>query len=337
MTKKTLLGLLQAIIAAGLLAFLAARMWKAGTLSRMEDSFARAADGWPWIAAGMLSFGICIALCTIRWSLLIRAQGFPVPMRRLGMLYLVGHFFNTFLPGATGGDIVKAYYAALESPDRRAEAVTTVFIDRIIGLLGLILLTVLVTALRLRFFLNVPRMKWALAVNVALLFGTAAAAFVLFRRHLFEEGSVMSKVATGRFGEAFRKAYEALRFCVLHRSLVSMTLLISVINHLVLVFCAYLLGRGLNMRLPLADCLAIFPVINTISALPFTPSGFGTRENAAVFFLAALGASEADALSLCLLFDAAILGWGVAGGMTYIAFRPPSRLETSAALEQGGS
>ncbi len=318
------MGICQIIIAVCLLALLATRMWKAGTLPKITDSLEAAASGWPWVAAGMLSFGICIALCTLRWSLLIKAQGFPVPMARLGALYLVGHFFNTFLPGATGGDLVKAYYAARESPERKTEAVTTVFIDRMIGLLGLIVLTVLVTALRIRFFLNVPRMKWALAVNIALLLGTAATAVVLFRRHIFEEGSPLSRLGRGRFGGVMRKAYDAIRFCVTHRALVSSTLLISIVNHLVLILCAYMIGLGLNIKLSLFDYLAIFPVVNTISALPFTPSGFGTRENAAVFFLGALGVAEHDALSLCLLFDVAILIWGAVGGIVYIVFRPPS-------------
>jgi uncharacterized membrane protein YbhN (UPF0104 family) len=59
---------------------------------------------------------------------------------RLG---LVGYFFNTFLPGSVGGDLLKAAFIAREQK-RRTVAVSTVLIDRGVGLWGLVALTALV-------------------------------------------------------------------------------------------------------------------------------------------------------------------------------------------------
>jgi hypothetical protein len=42
---------------------------------------------------------------------------------------LVAHFFNSFLLGSTGGDLMKAYYAARETHHKKTEAVMTVFAD----------------------------------------------------------------------------------------------------------------------------------------------------------------------------------------------------------------
>jgi uncharacterized protein (TIRG00374 family) len=77
-----------------------------------------------------------------RWYLLVRAQNLPfryVDALRLG---LAGFFFNTFLPGSIGGDIVKAAGIA-RSQERRTVAVATVLMDRVIGLWGLLLLLAL--------------------------------------------------------------------------------------------------------------------------------------------------------------------------------------------------
>ena len=47
---------------------------------------------------------------------------------------------NVELPGSTGGDVVKAWYAARQAPSRRTAAVMSVIVDRIVGLLALIML-----------------------------------------------------------------------------------------------------------------------------------------------------------------------------------------------------
>ena len=52
---------------------------------------------------------------------------------------MVGVFYNTFLPGSVGGDLLKAYFIAKEHPERKARAIATVIADRALGLFGLIL------------------------------------------------------------------------------------------------------------------------------------------------------------------------------------------------------
>ena len=58
---------------------------------------------------------------------------------RLG---LIGLFYNTFLPGGVGGDIIKAAGLA-RSQERRTVAVATVLMDRVIALWGLVWFTAL--------------------------------------------------------------------------------------------------------------------------------------------------------------------------------------------------
>lgn len=74
-----------------------------------------------------------------RWYLLVRAQDLPFTIREAFRLGLVGFFYNAFLPGSVGGDLVKAFYIAKGQPSRKAAAVATVVADRLFGLFGLIL------------------------------------------------------------------------------------------------------------------------------------------------------------------------------------------------------
>jgi glycosyltransferase 2 family protein len=75
-------------------------------------------------------------LTLVRWYLLVRCQGLPLTLGNALRLGMIGCFFNLVLPGSVGGDIAKAAALAREQ-SRRTVAVSTVIMDRIIGLWGL--------------------------------------------------------------------------------------------------------------------------------------------------------------------------------------------------------
>jgi uncharacterized membrane protein YbhN (UPF0104 family) len=102
----------------------------------LKDVFRRPIHVEPLLlATGIASVGLIITF--LRWHLLVRAVGLPFSRYNAIRLGLVGYYFNTFLPGSIGGDIVKAYAIAKEQ-SRRTVAVATVLVDRIIGLWALI-------------------------------------------------------------------------------------------------------------------------------------------------------------------------------------------------------
>jgi len=90
-----------------------------------------------------LCCGGSAAVTFVRWFLLVRAQDLPFTLRNAFRLGLVGYFFNIFLPGAVGGDLVKAAFIAREQK-RRTVAISTVLMDRAIGLLGLVAMAAIV-------------------------------------------------------------------------------------------------------------------------------------------------------------------------------------------------
>ena len=90
-------------------------------------------------------YGLCGLLCAgvvgsqyVRWYVLVRALELPFTLRNAVRLGMVGTFYNTFLPGAIGGDLIKAFFIAKDQPGRRAAAVSTVVADRALGLFGLL-------------------------------------------------------------------------------------------------------------------------------------------------------------------------------------------------------
>jgi uncharacterized protein (TIRG00374 family) len=82
-------------------------------------------------------FSVALVLTLLRWYVLVRAQGLPFRVRDALRLGLIGFFFNTFMPGSVGGDIIKAAALAGEQ-SRRTVAVATVIMDRVIALWALV-------------------------------------------------------------------------------------------------------------------------------------------------------------------------------------------------------
>jgi uncharacterized protein (TIRG00374 family) len=92
---------------------------------------------WWFLVGGFFIYALALMITLIRWYFLVRAQDLPFTVPDALRIGLVGFFFNTFLPGSVGGDIVKAAALAREQ-DRRTVAVATVIMDRVIALWGLV-------------------------------------------------------------------------------------------------------------------------------------------------------------------------------------------------------
>jgi uncharacterized protein (TIRG00374 family) len=93
---------------------------------------------WPLLVAAVCFFTAEL-VTFLRWFVLVRAQELPFGLADAFRLGLLGQFFNSFLPGSVGGDLVKAGFLAQEQ-SRRTVAISTIVVDRVLGLLGLMFL-----------------------------------------------------------------------------------------------------------------------------------------------------------------------------------------------------
>src|SRR5437764_3544534 len=100
------------------------------------------------IIFGWLCYSAVELLATVRWQLLLRIQGITLGWLRALAIVMIGLFFNMFLPGLVGGDAVRLYLVFKCAPRKKAPATLSVAMDRILGMLAILFLTVLSVALR---------------------------------------------------------------------------------------------------------------------------------------------------------------------------------------------
>lgn len=332
-SRRVWLSLLQLALAGGLIAILFLKM---ENRADMLDALRAIGRRWPLGVAATLCFLGCLIAACMRWQRILAATGMTLSFARTLRLTLIGQFFNAFLFGALGGDTVKAFGVARVFPHNQTAAAASVFIDRMIGMLALFAIAAAAVLLRLDFFLRYPETR---AVAVALAVCMVALALVLvmvFRRNLFEQSAWFRKLEDStRLGGMLSRLYRAFHTCLTHRGLLTITLLLSVINHLFLILAAGLLGAGLQIRtVPAASpprpvaiqaaaefgtYLTVFPVINGISTLPITPGGLGTRDAAAQLLLGVpeFGVPRSRAVTLSLLLYGVTFVWSLVGGIVY--------------------
>ncbi len=342
--KNRLIALAQLALGAGLLVFLFVRMEDPGDLIAAVTAIA---DRW-WFLVGALLLALnCLVICTVRWNSILRMHGINLPFLTVIKLYFIGHFFNAFMFGAVGGDLVKAVYVARAVPDRRTEAVSTIFIDRMIGMLALIALVTVVMTLRYRFFLRYPDTRVVMVFMLAVLVAAVAGLTAVFGRNLLERVALFRRLEAGTaLGAIIAKVYAAFHTCLNHRALMRRTLLLSIANHLSLVAAAFLLGLGLGIRTVPADTggrllreagnyLTVFPIVNGVATIPATPGGLGTRDVATRFLM---GVPEFDvpasrSVPLSLLLYGIMLVWSLAGGLLYLLYVAEAGRVTRAEVE----
>src|SRR5207253_1892075 len=124
----------------------------------------RTAD-YRWVGAGILSYVLVEVFAAFRWQILLRVQKIRLSFPRVAGLFFIGMFYNQFLPGGTGGDIIKSYLLLKETPDKKAGALLAVVFDRLIGLVALVAITVTLVSLRFDILSKSPetrRLLWIL-------------------------------------------------------------------------------------------------------------------------------------------------------------------------------
>jgi len=94
---------------------------------------------WPITLLALLVWLLAIVVSAWRLCVLLRPHGFHLSLVSSFRLTLMGVFFNNCLPGGTGGDVVKIYYAAEGNRGRRTEVATVLLLDRAVGMFAMLL------------------------------------------------------------------------------------------------------------------------------------------------------------------------------------------------------
>lgn len=287
-------------------------------------ALARALDSPGTLVSCLLLVALTPLLGSLRWLMLLRAAEVDLPLSTCLRLTFVGLFFNAFMPGAVGGDPVKALYAARRAPaGRRVEAATTVLLDRALGLsvlMGLAAVGFVVALLR-----GQGAVAGALDARVAslrpiLLGGLAALVALGIALGVPRvRAAVRARVLSLSGGAYVVRSLATVGAGLLRPRVVGVVVLLSLGAHLTTVLVIHRLGLLLGDVPPLAAQIYLVPLALTVNALPGPPSGVGVGELAfETLFDLALGHAGSAGAEACLLWRFLMWTWSAVGGLVLI-------------------
>jgi len=277
-----------------------------------------------------LVMGLTLLIGVARWMIALRVQGLNLPWSRALGITFIAHFFNSFLLGSTGGDLMKAYYAAGETAHKKTEAVVTVFVDRVIGLWSMLLFALAMVAFNFDLLRSHKRLQLLMLVILGMLIVGTGFVVPAFWAGLSNRWTGarewLQQLPKGKW---IGRSLDSCREFGRSKRFFFKMVLVSTVLNLVCVLQYIILARGLNIAVPVSVWMLIVPSIICISALPITPSGLGVRENLYVAILAATPflIPETSALALSLLAYAGSLFWSLVGGGVYLFLKDRQHLE----------
>ncbi len=294
--KKFLSGLLRTGVGIALVVYL----WRSGAIN--WTAMAGLLTHWGIGLVAILLLFVDAALLGWRLRVLLDPRGFHLPMMSAFRLTMIGIFFNSCLPGATGGDLVKIYYAAEGNPGRRIEVGTIIILDRLTGMFALMLLPLMLAPLFPGLLARSPALRAVMWLAGGIATGTIVVAGACFSELVRKSAPVDWAIRKLPLGKYLGIMYDTVHAYREHPSPLFAAVGISLLAHVAASSVAMLSSLATHPDEFAWKMCVVIPIGFAINVLPVTPGGLGVGEAAfdKLFALAGLtGGAEA------------ILGWRV--------------------------
>lgn len=283
----------------------------------------------PWfcLPASILTLFVLLFAAAVRWRLLFAAYGAsaPPPLSTLYRLQLVGLFYN-LLPGAVGGDVVRGVVSRSAFGERGLGAgLAIVLVERVLGLIGLVILVL--STLSLHDIPNLPVPRPLLMLG--LLAGVVAIAGIAAGRRLAR--FLPKKLAALASQLPELTGYTAFGAAIA----------MSMVNHALIGIVGHIVISPLSPHVSMFDSWVLAPLSFATIFVPVTVAGAGTRDAAMIALYGAVGVAKEDALlgSLEILLSYVLVACtgGVVGALIPLQVEPTAAAENMSTTAEAKS
>lgn len=289
------------------------------------------------VAAGLIVLPV-FPIVAWRFQVILRSVGLDTTYRHALQWTMIGEFFSTALPMSTGGDLVKAVYAAQAfGKGRRSIAVLAVLMDRVVGLFGLFLFALLVCLIGGRTISDNPRLAGLTVLLVIVCGGGVVGFWVVIQPWVEANAWRKRMMARLPLGEKLERVYSGLCEMRRRKRRLFLVLGLSLFNHSLWCGMLLILSRGLGQNLNLTESLVVIPLCLFLNTFGFA-GGFGAGELAfEILFQAMLGAPQGTGTGLAFAYHVLQAIERVVVGLPFYLFTPkPSESLGEANGEEAG-
>ena len=284
--KHKLIYFLKIIISISLLIYLLSKVEWEKSLSTIQNA------NIMWIAIAVLLSIFDNLLLTYKWNLLLKIRGKIVSFWKLFSINMIGGFWGLFLPSSLSTDVVRGYYLIKTSSDS-AISITSIFVDRILALLGLIVFVTIAFFFSGSIFNGIYLEYYIIGFYFTFFFG-----ILVFISDY--SSNILTRIDNRLGGSKIIEKIIMLRLALIEYKNYPLTLTYSFFLGLVVqlfrVYWYITIAWAFNVDIPLIYFFIFCPLIIFILLIPVSIGGLGVREGTFVALFTLAGMSLDDAV-----------------------------------------
>lgn len=270
-------------------------------LGSIDFSVLARATGHPGLlAAAFICLLATVPIAAFRWWMLLRGLQFSLTLGWSVVTTFVGIFFNTFLPGAYGGDLVRLAMAYRAAGDGLNRLTFSVIVDRLSGLTALLILALV----------QVPFLPAAYAERIEWVAGVSVVAGGVALALASVSGDLLARLAAripssigSKISRIISELTSALRAYLARPGLILAAVATSLIQWSFVLVSLIILGEAMQFKGLSWSGYVIAGVWSLVAnALPITPGGIGVGEAAFAHVANILSSAPADAAAFGTVF-----------------------------------
>jgi uncharacterized membrane protein YbhN (UPF0104 family) len=259
--------------------------------------------------------GVGLLLSAKRWEILLSIEKIDLSFKAIVLTYWIGSFFNSFLPGSVGGDVVRSYLVSRDH-GKLMQTVITVIFERVAGVVAL--LAIFGIGVIWLYMSPDVALGGVLPAGGALFYGGHM--IVSARRTEWTPGNPKA-----RWGVKFDNLCKSIFSYGAHKRELCSIFFLSILLQINVIIYYSVVAAALDIHLAFVYFCLLIPPVLIVTMLPISFGGLGVREAAFLFFFSALGTTSAEILSLSLWSYMLALLANLSGGLVYSFHRPSYR------------
>ncbi len=267
-----------------------------------------------WIFMAALGIYIVSQLIFVaRWFLLLRTQSIEIGYWTAVKLHFLGLFYNNCLPSSVGGDLLRAWYVTKHT-DKKLEAALSVFVDRAIGLAGMLIMASVCylcipvqgrkeqqlesQSVGFNLLQSAFKYRWILAGTGIILAIIIAAFTAAYGRNIVRR---YVQLTYRKCAVVLSRVRDAIRIYCNKKLVLVVALLLTFCCQGVSIISMVLIGSNIGITAHIQYYFIFFPVSWLLGTLPISVGGAGVMEWwLKIIFMRVCAVSSGQALALAL-------------------------------------